>query len=105
MNSKLLLVIEFVLLAGYLALVFLVLDLSKLLNLILLGASTLILFLLVWLLEKKREKLKVIEEGPPQVLPGAGLGQQFGEQSAFPPPNPGQPPSRPLPPSQPQPPR
>ncbi|MEK6950623.1 MAG: hypothetical protein AABX13_02775 [Nanoarchaeota archaeon] len=74
MNSKILLVAEFILMAAYLALVFLVLDLKKGIGLALLGVISAALFFLVWLLEKKREKLKETEEtgqlpGMPSSIP------------------------------------
>lgn len=68
MNSKILLVVEFVLMAAYLAVVFLVLDLKTGLGLGLLAAVSALLFFLVWLIEKKREKLKETEEMG--VMPG-----------------------------------
>lgn len=76
MNSTFLLVIEFILMAGYLAVVFLALDLKKGTGLALLGGISAILFFLVWLLEKKREKLKETEEtgqlpGMPPTMPSS----------------------------------
>lgn len=75
MNSKILLVVEFMFMAAYLAVVFLVLDLKTGLGLGLLAAVSALLFFLVWLLEKKREKLKETEEmgempGLPPTTPG-----------------------------------
>lgn len=80
MNSKILLVVEFVLMAAYLAVVFLVLDLKTGLGLGLLAAVSGLLFFLVWLLEKKREKLKETEE--------------MGEMPGLPPSRPGMPETR-----------
>ncbi len=74
MNSKILLVVEFIMMAAYLAVVFLVLDLKTGLGLGLLAAVSGLLFFLVWLIEKKREKLKETEEmgempGLPPTMP------------------------------------
>lgn len=62
MNSKLLLTIEILLVVSYLVLIMFIFDTSKVSGIIQLGIATVVIFMIVFILEKKRERaLKEVE--------------------------------------------